>query len=130
MKRRWFAVIVGSVVFLALGAIAVAGFLFFASGPAGDIRHAFTSPSGQIALYLVETCEPAGCTHQAVIEVPGPDLAARQVRCGIDIEAVEPIFADVDLVWTPNESGVLITYDDGGPSPSSHALDFERDCNA
>lgn len=130
MKRRWIAIILGSAVVLALAVVAVVGVLFFAADSTGDARHAFTSPSGQIELYLVETCEPGGCTHQAVIEVPGPDLAARQIRCGIDIEAIEPIFVNVDLVWTPNESGVLINYDDGAGRSGSHALDFERDCNA
>lgn len=130
MKRRWIAIILGSAVFLALAILAVLGALFFAADTTGDARHAFTSPSGQIDLYLVETCEPGGCTHQAVIEVPGPDLAARQIRCGIDIEAIEPVFINIDLVWTPNESGVLINYQDGDGRTGSHALDFERDCNA
>lgn len=70
MASRWIAIVFGSALLLAVAAIIGIAALFTIAGPGNDIRYDFVSPSGRVDLYLIETCEREGCTHQAVIERP------------------------------------------------------------
>ena len=130
MARRWIAIIFGSALLLVVLAIAGIATLFTVAGPANDVRYDFVSPSGRVDLYLIETCEREGCTHQAVIERPGPEGDPIQVRCGLDIEAVEPVFVSLAAQWTSDESGVLIAFAGADNAERSLSIDFDRDCNA
>lgn len=128
MARRWIAIVFGSVLLLAVLAIAGIASLFLISSSANDVRYDFVSPSGRVDLYLIESCEHEGCTHQAVIEQPGVQGEPIQVRCGLDIEASEPIFTSLDVQWADNEAAVLVSFGRNSEERSI-SIDFERDCN-
>jgi hypothetical protein len=83
----------------------------------------------QVDLYLIETCERGGCTHQAIIEMPGLQGEPIQIRCGLDIEATEPTFGSLDVNWTSDERGVLISFAGADGTEQSIAMDLDRDCN-
>lgn len=130
MASRWIAIVFGSALLLAVAAIIGIAALFTIAGPGNDIRYDFVSPSGRVDLYLIETCEREGCTHQAVIERPGLEGEPIQVRCGLDIEAVDPVFVSLDIQWVSDESGVLIAFAGADGAERSISIDFDRDCNA
>lgn len=130
MARRWIATIFG--VFLLLAAltiVAVGAVLIFSSSPE-DVRYDFVSPSGQSDLYLIETCQRGGCSHQAVMETHRRDGRPIQLRCGLDIEASAPVFVRASVEWLTEESAIIISYfgDDG--RINTLPVDFANDCNA
>jgi hypothetical protein len=130
MASRWIAIVFGSALLFTVLAVTGIAALFTIAGSGNDIRYDFVSPSGRVDLYLIETCEREGCTHQAVIERPGLEGEPIQVRCGLDIEAIDPVFVSVDIQWISDESGVLIAFADTGGAGRSIPIDFDQDCNA
>lgn len=129
MASRWIVIVFGSGLLLAALAIVGIAALFLVSGSADDIRYDFVSPSGQVDLYLIETCERGGCTHQAIIEMPGLQGEPIQIRCGLDIEATEPTFGSLDVNWTSDERGVLISFAGADGTEQLISMDLDRDCN-
>lgn len=130
MAGRWIAIIFGSILLLAVLGVIGAAAIFTLVGSVDDVRYDFVSPSGQVDLYLIETCEREGCTHQAIIERPGQQGESIQIRCGLDIEAAEPAFVSLDVNWMSDEGGVLISFAGAEGPERSISLDFQSDCNA
>lgn len=129
MASRWIVIIFGSALLLAALAIVGIATLFLISGPAADIRYDFVSPSGEVDLYLIETCDRDGCTHQAIIEMPGLQGEPIEIRCGLDIEATEPVFGSLDVNWSSDERSVLISFTGTDGAEQSISMDLDRECN-
>lgn len=128
--RRLAAVILGGVLLLVvLAAIGVVGILLLGN-PDDETRSSFVSPSGARTLYLIETCQPEACSHEALIEMPGIDRGTVQVRCGLDVVAAAPVFDAVEVEWTPAEDAVLVHLGNSGAAETSFAIDFAEHCNA
>ncbi len=127
MARKWVAIVFGAAILLAALVMVGIGTLFVVSLSPGDARYMFSSPSGVTDLYLLENCEQGSCSHQAVIESPGGDGNLLQIRCGLDIDAREPVFGAVDVQWTPREDGVLLDYGTEVEAKEL-AINFTRDC--
>lgn len=128
--RRLAAVILGGVLLLAVAVVAGVVGVLLLGNPDDETRSSFVSPSGERTLYLIETCQREACTHEALIEMPGMDSDAVQVRCGLDIEAAEPVFADLAVEWTPAEDAVLVRRLDAQGEEQGFVIDFSEHCNA
>lgn len=130
MARRWIATIFGaSLLLAALTIVAIGAVLMFSSSPA-DVRYDFVSPSGQSDLYLIETCQRDGCSHQAVMQTHRRDGRPIQVRCGLDIEASEPVFVRASVEWLTEERAIVISYSGDDGRANTLTVDFTNDCNA
>lgn len=128
--RRLVAATIGLLLLLAV--LAAAGFvgILLLGNPDDETRSSFASPSGERTLHLIETCQPAACSHEALIEMPGIEGGIVQVRCGLDIEAETPVFDGVRVEWTPAEDAVLVRHADIGGGEETFVIDFAEHCNA
>lgn len=128
MAGRTATIAMGAALLATLALVAVVLAVILLGAPAPDTRHAFSSPSGERDIFLIEACQADACTHQALIELPGTD-GPLQVRCGLDIEASAPVFVSVEVEWTADENAVRVRHAGEDGLERSFAIDLTRDCN-